>query len=589
MPYVINKTNGESLLTLDDGVLDTSTSVGLVGKNYVGYGETQNENFIHLMENFANTNPPSRPIKGQNWFDTQNNLLKLYDGENWSVVGSAVLSQDQPETANPGSLWLKLPEKILYAYDGNSWQLIGPETAEGFGITRCRSAVIPDSQGNLNPVILLTINGEIISIISQKDFFISTTNTIEGFSRLFPGLNLKSSVKMHGNLEGLSERASRLESTRTINGVGFNGESNITIKSSTEKPLKRGTYLTGSDFDGSTESIWSVDATVDNIIGKIVVRDSAGGFSAGTIKADLIGNLQGNVSTSDGTSNFNIVTANQFIGANLSGNARTASRLQFDRKINDVVFNGSQDITIPAAAQTLTGNSLNPSVTLSNLTQVGILTFLSVTDNGISIGNGGQLRFNLLDQIPSISTSGSDMPIMIRISDTQFAGSSGIDIIPASLSLANGGENRTSLIPSSSLNIGHPNHIVNKIYANNFVGDLNGQADTSIVSTRSNNLSGGVAGAIPYQLAANQTTFLPAGTAGQVLKSGGTGEPTWGSISFSALERGQYLTGQNYDGFVSTTWSVDASPNNEINKVVARDSNGNFSAGTIAANLQGNS
>ena len=41
MPYVINKTNGQPLLTLDDGVLDTTTSLSLVGRNFVGYGELQ--------------------------------------------------------------------------------------------------------------------------------------------------------------------------------------------------------------------------------------------------------------------------------------------------------------------------------------------------------------------------------------------------------------------------------------------------------------------------------------------------------------------------------------------------------------------
>jgi hypothetical protein len=588
MPYVINKTNRAPLLTLDDGVVDTSTSVGLIGRNYVGYGETQNENFIHLMENFANTNPPPRPIQGQNWFDTQNNLLKVYDGQNWSVVGSAILAENQPEGAVSGALWLKLPGNILYVYDGDNWQLIGPENAEGFGVTKSRSMVLLDSENNLNPVILLLVNDEVISIVSQKEFLISNQNPVNGFVRLFPGINLNSSVKIYGDLQGLSQRASRLNSTRTINGVGFNGEFDIVIKSSTEKKLKRGTYLTGSDFDGSSEITWTVDASPENIIGKVVARDSSGSFSATSIKSDLIGNVQGNVNSTSGTSNFNIVTANQFVGANLSGNARTATRLQFDRKINDVVFNGTQDITIPASAQTLTGNSLNPSVVLSNLNQVGILNSLSITDLGITLGNGGQLRISMADQQPTISTTGSNTPLRIRISDTQFSGFAGIDIIPASLSLGGGGENVTSIIPSSALNIGHPSHVINKIYANNFVGNVNGQADTSSVSERSNNLSGGGSGFIPYQTAANQTAFLPAGQAGQVLRSGGTGEPTWGSISFSTLERGNYLIGSNYDGIISTAWSVDATPDNNADKLVARDSNGNFSAGTITANLVGN-
>jgi len=37
MAYVINKFNGVQLVVLDDGTIDTSTSLGLVGRNYVGW------------------------------------------------------------------------------------------------------------------------------------------------------------------------------------------------------------------------------------------------------------------------------------------------------------------------------------------------------------------------------------------------------------------------------------------------------------------------------------------------------------------------------------------------------------------------
>jgi hypothetical protein len=588
MPYVINKTSGEPLLTLEDGVLNTSTSVGLVGRNYVGYGETQNENFLHLLENFANTNAPPRPIIGQNWFDTENNLLKIYNGQNWLVVGSAIVSETEPSTPSVGSIWLKIPSKVVFVYDGSNWQVVGPESAEGFGTTRARSTILFDSQGRINPVILVTIDEKVVSVISQREFIIGNQNPIEGFSRVFPGINMNSQMKFYGDLTGLAQRASRLDSQRTINGVGFNGESDITIKSATEEKLKRGTYLVGIDFDGSTEATWSVDASSSNIIGKVVVRDSTGSFSAGTITADVFGNLTGNVTANSGTSSFDIVTANQFIGANLSGNSRTATQLQNPRKINQVFFDGTQDITVPAAANTLTGNSLSSSVLFSDLTQTGTLISLSVTNNGIAIGDGGQLRINISDQRPTISTAGTNIPLRIRISDTQFSSSAGIDIIPSSLSLALGGENLTSIVPSSSLNIGHPSRAVNKVYANDFVGNLTGQADTSLVSIRSNSISGGSAGFIPYQTATNQTSFVPAGAPGQVLRSGGSGEPTWGSINFAPLEIGQYLTGLSYNGVVSTIWSVDADVNNTSNKVVVRDNNGNFAAGTITANLNGN-
>ena len=58
MSYVINRTNGDILINLPDGALDNSTGLSLVGRNYIGYGEIQQENFIKLLENFANSTRP---------------------------------------------------------------------------------------------------------------------------------------------------------------------------------------------------------------------------------------------------------------------------------------------------------------------------------------------------------------------------------------------------------------------------------------------------------------------------------------------------------------------------------------------------
>ena len=60
-----------------DGTIDSTTDLKLIGKNYAGYGEVQNENFVFLLENFANANPPARPISGQLWFDTTEVKLKV--------------------------------------------------------------------------------------------------------------------------------------------------------------------------------------------------------------------------------------------------------------------------------------------------------------------------------------------------------------------------------------------------------------------------------------------------------------------------------------------------------------------------------
>jgi hypothetical protein len=76
MAYTIVKSNGTVLTTISDGTINTtSTSLGLPGRNYAGYGQTLDTNFVHLTENFANDTPPANPLQGQLWYNTNANLL----------------------------------------------------------------------------------------------------------------------------------------------------------------------------------------------------------------------------------------------------------------------------------------------------------------------------------------------------------------------------------------------------------------------------------------------------------------------------------------------------------------------------------
>ena len=55
MPYTINKYSGPPITVVADGTIDSTLDIKLIGKNYAGYGEVQNENLVFMLENFSSS------------------------------------------------------------------------------------------------------------------------------------------------------------------------------------------------------------------------------------------------------------------------------------------------------------------------------------------------------------------------------------------------------------------------------------------------------------------------------------------------------------------------------------------------------
>jgi hypothetical protein len=474
MPYIINKYNGSELVVLQDGTLDTSTSIGLLGRNYVGYGEVQNENFLFLLENFAGTNPPARAVEGQTWYDSVNNKLNTYDGTNWVPVGAATSSENAPSGPTEGALWFKISTKQLYVYSNISgWILVGPEGVSGFGETRIKAAILRDINSVNHAVLLVLVNDEVLSIHSSDTFTINTLDAITGFNELQKGVTLSTNTLISGNLLGNSTTATRLQTGRFINGAYFDGNNDITITANTAAILTRGTYLTGSNFNGSAAVTWEVDASSTNTIGKVVARDSTGSFAGGTITADqFIGPLTGNVTAISGTSTFYSLVANNIQGFTFSGLASQASTLAPGRAINGVQFNGSQDITVTASASTLSGATLASGIVNSSLTSVGTLTGVSVTDAGATIGDAGEIHLFINGNSPTLAIT-NGLGFAITINDAfQTGDEASFEFISSSVALANGGTSDPTFVgdANSKCNIGLPGRTFGSVYADVFNG-----------------------------------------------------------------------------------------------------------------------
>ena len=97
MAYVVKNTRGQTIAVVDSGTTNSvATDVTLIGQNVVEYGLPQNENFVYILENFANTTPPLFPVQGQLWFDVTNNVIKYRNLANsWIATASEPYVQAQ--------------------------------------------------------------------------------------------------------------------------------------------------------------------------------------------------------------------------------------------------------------------------------------------------------------------------------------------------------------------------------------------------------------------------------------------------------------------------------------------------------------
>ena len=112
MSYIINNSRGQLIVNLADGTINTTaTSLTLVGRNIVNYGESENENYVYLLENFANDSPPNNAILGQLWYNSTTDVISAYDSANSWV---ALASQDYVQLGYDIGLATKEAERLKW-------------------------------------------------------------------------------------------------------------------------------------------------------------------------------------------------------------------------------------------------------------------------------------------------------------------------------------------------------------------------------------------------------------------------------------------------------------------------------------------
>ena len=306
MTYNIVLTNGNMLTTVVDSTVDeTSSSITLVGRDYSNYGTFLNENFIHIMENFANTSAPANALVGQLWWDINSQHLKVCTESatfsttaQWALVGGVYISATPPTSPTNGNQWWNTTTQQLNFWNGVQWVLIGPTYTSSEGLTGLLGDVVVDTQGNQHYIAKMVVSNFVIAVVSKdQSFTINLPSTYPGFTTLNPGINLATST----NSSGLP---SNIEFTGNVtNALLLNGypQSAYWLKTETITSPIASTTLTDVSIVqsyGQFLTLTSANSTFQNTV-----------ISGGTVDNTSIGSL---IPASASVTNFSANNVNLY-------------------------------------------------------------------------------------------------------------------------------------------------------------------------------------------------------------------------------------------------------------------------------------
>ena len=215
MAYTINKTDGTVVATITDGTVDNTTSIQLFGKSFSGFGEGLNENLVKLLENAASTSAPTSPFRGELWFDTSTNQLKVYDGTSFKPTGGSKAQSSAPSNPSSGDLWLDTDDDQVYAYTGSAWQLVGPVYTSGQTLSGWKIETLASAGGN-KVVSSMYAGNTRVAILSKETFTPSASQS--GFAEIKAGFTLNSTLG--AVFDGTNTQASAIDISSTTNTSG---------------------------------------------------------------------------------------------------------------------------------------------------------------------------------------------------------------------------------------------------------------------------------------------------------------------------------------------------------------------------------
>ena len=327
MAYTINLTDGTIFATVADGTINTSSSMILVGKNYAGYGEFLDENFIHLLENGANTTAPGAPLTGQLWWDKSTNTMKVYNGTTFKTISAATASASTPTSNVTGDLWFDTTNQQLKVYNGTSFILVGPASTSGQGTSGAIVATVTDNVSVDHVVVQLWVNNSIVGIVS-KDATFTPQIAITGFATIGPGLQLSSTVS-NALFRGTSTNAQLLDGVastgflqRNVNQtttgtLSILNDSGLSVGADSDARI----IITGSDVflrNQTNDGNLTLQVNDGGVTTTAININGATGIPAVTGLTNLNANGVGNLGSSTGYFNTVFATATTALYADVA-------------------------------------------------------------------------------------------------------------------------------------------------------------------------------------------------------------------------------------------------------------------------------
>ena len=426
MAYTINLTNGTVFATIADGTTNTDSSVTLIGKNYAGYGEFLDDNFIQMLENFASAsaggNPTvaklAAPLIGQLWWDSTNGVMKVYSGAGWKIPTGSTASASTPSTnVKTGDLWFDTTNQQLKIYNGSAFTVVGPAFSSSQGTSGAIPLSINDSGGTPHVVTGLYAANSLVAITSPDTTFVPAAPYATDFPQIFKGTTVYNSGVMSGNIASNTAItiASAGTTQLTISSSGttaagtFSAAGNITGGNVNTAGL---VSVTGNVIGGNVSTAGRVTATGNVVGGNVItagIASATGNITGGNIDTAGLITATGNVNTSAGVEATGNVTGGNLRTAGLAtvtgnitgGNILTGGIVSATGNISSAgnisasfyLGNGSQLTGLSAAVSVtkITNGTSNAEINASGgnlaVTVGGTANVLVVTNTSAIVGN----------------------------------------------------------------------------------------------------------------------------------------------------------------------------------------------------------